>query len=334
MEHKSNPPPTQPLHAGCVALSILAKPINVDILWALEDGPMRPSALLKAIGSPSHSTMRLYSQTLCEQGIIERRRKKEFPGTTEYKLTESGQDLLWVVSILEKWLEMAPRRPIRLGTTASKSSTKALVEGWSTNIIRAIAARPLSLTELSRLISKINYPALERRLAAMRSVELVAPLTNARSNVPYVPTDWLRRSVVPMTAAAAWEREHQTPGARPIGRLGVEAAFLLAVPLLKMPPTFSGNCRLAVELRGQDSPVSAGVLVRIEDGEVVLRSARLEGQQVEAWASGSIDLWIGSMSGRKGYRLNFGGDPAMAKAIVDGLKTALTLSGPLDVDPV
>lgn len=332
MEHKSNPPPTQPLHAGCVALSLLATPMNIDILWALEDGPMRPSALLKEIGSPPQSTMRHYSQILGKLGIIERRRKKEFPGSTEYKLTECGQDLLRVVSILEKWLEMAPRRPIHLGTTKSKSSTKALAEGWSTHIVRVIAAQPRTLTELSRLISKINYPALERRLAAMRSVELVVPLTNARSGVPYVPTDWLRRSVVPITAAAAWERQYQTPGARPIGRLGVEAAFLLAVPLLRMPPTFSGSCRLAVELRGQDSPVSAGVLVRIEDGEVVSRSARFEGQQAEAWASGSIDLWIGSMSGREGYRLNFGGDPAMAEAVVDGLKTALTLSGPLDID--
>jgi DNA-binding HxlR family transcriptional regulator len=332
MEPNSKPPPTQLLHAGCVALSILATPMNVDILQALEQGPKRPLALLKAIGSPPQSTMRHYSRMLSEQGIIERRRKKEFPGSTEYKLTPSGQGLLRVTGILERWLEMAPSGPIRLGTTASKSSTKALVEGWSTNIVRAIAARPLSLTQLSQLISKINYPALERRLAAMRSVELVAPLRGGHPSVPHVPTDWLRRSIVPMTAAAAWERQHQAAGAKPIGRLGVEAAFLLAIPLLRMPPTFSGNCRLAVELRGRDSSIAAGVLVRIEDGEVVFRSARLEGQQVEAWASGSIDLWIGSMSGREGYRLNLGGDPAMAEAVVDGLKTALTLSEPLNVD--
>jgi hypothetical protein len=87
-----------------------------------------------------------------------------------------------------------------------------------------------------------------------------------------------------------------------------------------------------VELRGRGSPIFAGVYVRIEDGEVVFRSARLKDQQAESWASGSIDLWIGSMSGREGNRLNFGGEPAMAEAIVDGLKAALTLSGPLDID--
>ena len=58
----------------------------------------------------------------------------------------------------------APEGPLALGSSTAKSAIKALVEGWGTNMIRALAARPLSLTELNGLISGLSYPSLERRL--------------------------------------------------------------------------------------------------------------------------------------------------------------------------
>src|SRR5690348_6990735 len=110
----------------------------------------------------------------------------------------------------------------------------------------------------------------------MRLAGLVESQQSERRGTPYGATDWLRQAIVPMTSAAAWERRYRPMGAQPIGRLGVEAVFLLAVPLLEMPPDFSGKFRLAVEVQGGTTPIFAGVLVCFEDGVVVSCSSRLE----------------------------------------------------------
>lgn len=319
--------------AGGLSLSLLATPLNVHILQALEREPMPLLELRQKAGSPPQSTMRLYSRTLAELGIIERQRQAAFPGSAEYRITNTGQDLLGVAEILESWLCVAPREPIALGTTASKSATKALVEGWATNIVRAIAAQPLSLTELNKVIPKVSYPSLERRLGAMRLAGLVEPQPSERRGTPYGATDWLRQAVIPMASAAAWERRHRPDGVQPIGRLGVEAVFLLAIPLLEVPPTFDGKFRLAVEVQGGASPIFAGVLVCFENGKVASCSSRLEGD-ADGWISGTPDGWLRRMSGVAHGGLEMRGDIASAEVLLDAIQAIGTLPPPSASHPV
>jgi DNA-binding HxlR family transcriptional regulator len=303
--------------AGAVALSLLSAPLNVHLLQALEDGPMALIDLRRAVGSPPQSTMRVYSRTLVELGMLERQRQAAFPGTVEYGSTDSGKALLEIGAIHENWLHEAPTGPVSLGSTASKSATKALVEGWSTNIIRALAAKPLSLTDLNRLIPRISYPSLERRLGALRLADLVEPYAGDGRGTPYRATPWLRRAIVPLAAAAWWERRYLADPPL-IGRLDVEAAFLLAIPLIELPAGLSGKCRLAVEIQGGSSPVFAGVLICIEEGKVISCSSRLEGE-AEAWASGSAGSWMRRMRGQDGD-LEIGGDSELVREIVDAIR--------------
>jgi DNA-binding HxlR family transcriptional regulator len=309
--------------AGATALSLLAAPLNVHLLQALEDGPLPLIDLRRAVGSPPQSTMRVYSRTLVEIGTLERQRQAAFPGTVEYASTDSGRGLLAIGQILERWLQEAPVGPITLGTTASKSATKALVEGWSTNIIRALAAKPLSLTDLNRLIPRISYPSLERRLGALRLADLVEPYPGEGRGTPYRATPWLRRAIVPLAAGAWWERRYLADPPQ-IGRLDVEAAFLLAIPLIELPPEVSGKCRLAVEIQGGSSPVFAGVLICVEEGKVISCSSRLEGE-AEGWASGSASSWMRRMNGQEGD-LEIGGDADLVREIVEAIrKSALAV---------
>jgi DNA-binding HxlR family transcriptional regulator len=309
--------------SGATALSLLAAPLNVHLLQALEDGSLPLIDLRRAVGSPPQSTMRVYSRTLVELGTLERQRQAAFPGTVEYASTESGRALLAIGQILERWLQEAPVGPISLGTTASKSATKALVEGWSTNIIRALAAKPLSLTDLNRLIPRISYPSLERRLGALRLADLVEPYPGEGRGTPYRATPWLRRAIVPLAAGAWWERRYLAEPPQ-IGRLDVEAAFLLAIPLIELPPEVSGKCRLAVEIQGGSSPVFAGVLICVEDGKVVSCSSRLEGE-AEGWASGSASSWMRRMNGQEAD-LEIGGDADLVREIVEAIrKSALAV---------
>jgi DNA-binding HxlR family transcriptional regulator len=209
------------MRTGAQALGVLAAPLNVHILKALEDGPKGLLDLHREVGGPPQSTMRVYTRTLEELGVLERRRQNEFPATAEYSLTPAGESLLKVAALLQEWLLAAPDGPILLGSMAAKSSIKALAGGWSFNIVRALAARPLSLTELNVLISKVSYPTLERKLSTMRSSKLVEPQPGEGRGTPCGPTNWLRQAVIPLTSAAAWERKFAPETTPPIGRRAV-----------------------------------------------------------------------------------------------------------------
>jgi DNA-binding HxlR family transcriptional regulator len=306
------------LRAGGHALMLLASPLNVGILRALQRESMPQQDLRHQLGLPPQSTMRLYLRTLSATGTVEGRSRGEFPNSVEYKITPSGEELLEVADKVETWLRTAPGGPKELGSTGGKSTIKSLVEGWSSNIARALAARPLSLTELNGLIPRISYPSLERRLTAMRQCDLIKARRGEGRLTPYEVTDWLRRAVTPVTAAMAWERKfaaHRTPR---LGRLDVEAAFLLAIPLMDLDQRMSGKCRLAVEVRGSASPVFAGVLVCVQEGEVTSCIADLEGK-AEAWISGKPLGWLHRMDGDPAEALELGGDRSLGRSMLDAL---------------
>lgn len=304
---------------GAQALSLLAAPLHIHTLKALEEGPKGLLDLHRAVGSPPQSTMRVYTRTLEERGILERRRQNEFPATAEYAITPAGKALLKVAVLLQEWLHAAPDGPILLGSVAAKSGTKAMVEGWSSNIVRAIAARGMSLTDLNVLIPKISYPTLERKLSAMRVAKLVKAQSGNGRGTPYGATAWLRRAVVPLTSAVAWERKFIPESTVQIGRLDVEAAFLLSIPLIDLDPEVTGTCRLSVEVRSGSDPVFAGVLIRVTEGKVVSCTSRLDGD-AQASATGTAPAWIRQMNGGPSGQLAMNGDFSLANAVTDALR--------------
>jgi DNA-binding HxlR family transcriptional regulator len=298
-------------------------PLKVQVLQALEAESRQLIDLRRAVGSPPETTMRGHLRTLVEIGVVERRRQDAFPGSVEYALTSPGRELLVVAEVLEAWLGSAPDAGIELGSFAAKSAIGALLAGWSSTIVRALAARPLSLTELSRLIPSLNYPSLERRLAALRLAGQIEALPGSRRGTPYTATEWLRRAVAPIVAAVRWERRHLSAGTAPVGRVDVEAALLLAVPLLALPGDVSGLCRLAVEIRnGAAEQRLAGVVVGVEEGVVSSCTSRLEGR-AEAWASGNPTGWTSAIMERETAALEIGGASDLVLAVLHGLSEAL-----------
>jgi DNA-binding HxlR family transcriptional regulator len=263
--------------------------------------------------------MRVYTRTLEELGVLERRRQNEFPATAAYSITPAGEALLKVADLLQEWLLAAPDGPVLLGSMAAKSAVKALVGGWSSNIVRAVAARPLSLTELNVLIPKISYPTLERKLSTMRGARLVEPQPGEGRGTPCGPTAWLRQAVVPLTSASAWERKFAPETSVPVGRRDGEAALLLSAPLIELEPGSSGRCRLSVEIRGGSSPALAGAIVGVEEGRVTSCTSRLDGE-ARASASGSVLAWMRQMNGGPSGQLEMAGDLSLAMAVTNSLR--------------
>jgi len=274
--------------------------------------------LRRAIGSPPPTTMRGHLRTLTELGILERRQENAFPGAIAFELGRPGRDLLAVVDLLGSWLAEAPMGSIELGSAAAKNSVKALVEGWSSTIIRALAAKPLSLTELSRLISGLSYPSLERRLGTMRLAGLIERSTGNGRGTPYAVTDWLRRASGPLAASIRWERRHLGDQAPPVSRLDFEAVFLLAVPKARLTGEQNGLCRLGVDLQSGGEHRLAGVVVEVKEGRVASCLTRLNGE-TDAWALGSPSAWLAALLEQDLERLEVGGDVQLAVALVDQL---------------
>jgi DNA-binding HxlR family transcriptional regulator len=315
--------------AGTEALRLLATPINVHVLRALADGPQSLIALRRAAGSPPQTTMRGHLRTLTETDVLVRRRQNDFPGSLDFELTAVGQELWAVAQVLEAWLREAPEGPLTLGSSTSKSTVKALVEGWATSMVRALAARPFSLTELNGLINSLSYPSLERRLGALRLAGLIERTPGNGRGTPYAVTAWLRRAIAPLAAAARWERANAAETTAPIRRLDAEAAFLLAIPLLRLPGEPSGVCRLAVEV-GPGGERLAGVLVQVRDGEITSCVAKVQGH-ADAWAAGPAQGWLRAVMDGDAELLEMGGHCQLVRTLLDGLNAELfqMLQGPV-----
>jgi DNA-binding HxlR family transcriptional regulator len=252
------------------------------------------------------------------------------PYTVENELTDIGRGILDVAKVVEAWLSRSPQGPIAFGSEPAKGAIKSLVGGWDSTVLRALAARPLSLTELSGVIPDFSYPSLERRISAMRSTRQVEVLpSEAGKSRPYAVTTWTRQAVGPLVTAGRCECEHIGVGADPLTRIDIEAAFLLAVPLVVLPAGHSGSCILAVDTGEDEVPTNraTGVQVSLEQGEVVSCISDLE-HDPSTWVFGTVDAWVEAIVDGCLDNLRIGGsDQELARDLVGGLCRAISTTG-------
>lgn len=307
--------------SGARTLSLLAAPINVLVLQALSLGPAKQADLRRFAGEPAHTTLRSHLRRLSGLGAIARRRRNRFPGVVEFELTDVGADLVGVARTLERWLELSPEGPLQPGTGAAKSAIKALAEGWSTTILRALAAGPLSLTDLDHIIGGLSYPSLERRMGAMRLAGQIEARRGNGRGTPYAVTRWMRQAVAPVVSAIRWERRH-LESAPALTRLETETTFLLALPLLSLPCELSGSCRMAMEIPNGPNPHLAGVMVTAQAGRIASCATRLHGSP-DAWASGSPERWMAALIDADSEGLEVGGDSGFVRTLLEAFSRTL-----------
>jgi DNA-binding HxlR family transcriptional regulator len=313
------------LRAGATALSLFSVPLNGLVLRALADGPMRLSDLRSEVGGPAQTTLRGNLANLVEIGALTKRGRDDKPNVLENELTPLGRELLLVGDALERWLAQAPAGPIAFESAAGKAAIKALVGGWTSTIVRALAARPLTLTELDRLIDSFTYPALERRLGAMRLARQIELSPNGEQQKrPYTASRWLREAIGPIAVAVRCERRHMAAETAPIARIDIEAAFLLAAPLIRLGEEAADVFQLAVEAssNGAGNGRPSGARLALESGRVVSCMTRLEPQPAN-WVAGSASAWLDAVIERDAELLSYGGDQDPGRAIVHALHDVL-----------
>lgn len=309
------------LRAGSRCLSIFTNSLNARVLHAHGAGPLRPKDLDEALGWAPQSSLRAVVNSMCELGTLTRTESGEGANSVT-ELTAAGRELLPVADALETWLHNAPGTPIPIDDVAAYGTIRVLTAGWDSAIVRALAERPHSLIELNAEISAFNYPALKRRLAKLRATHLAIP---TGSTSTYTASEWLRQAVAPLILAGRWERRHD-PEALPITKLEIEAAFLLALPLLELPFSRpSGTCALAVLTPEEDRSrqTVAGVTVEVDKGRLV--SCRTgTGTNQKTWALGAIDAWQAAVIDGDRDAIRFSGaKPRLAENLVKALHTGL-----------
>ncbi len=313
--------------AGGLVLSLFAAPLNVPILRAHADGPLRLPELRERLGGAAQTTLRGHVGNLRGIGALSRHVLSGMPYTVENELTEMGREVLSVAEVVEAWLLQAPQGPIALGSEPAKGALRALIGGWGSTMLRALAARPLSLTELASLIGGLSYPAVERRLSAMRAARQVERLAGSGNSTSYVVTDWVRQAVAPLAVAGRCECKYMSAESDSLTRIDIEAAFLLAVPLVSLGEGAGGPCLLGVDTGtadpGKGERRLAGVRVVVEGGKVTSCVSRLE-REPRTWALGTVGAWLDALIDCRLDRLRIGGEnPDLVRGLVAGLHHAL-----------
>ncbi|HWM54521.1 MAG TPA: winged helix-turn-helix transcriptional regulator [Solirubrobacterales bacterium] len=324
--------PAARVRAGGTVLSLCAGPLTVPILRAHTDGPLRFPELRERIGGAAQTTLRSQVGNLRQLGALVKRERGGMPYTVENELTDVGRAVLQVADALVAWLERAPQGPISLGSEPAKAAIRALVGAWGSTMLRALAARPLSLTALDSLIPDLSYPGIERRLAAMRAARQVEQAPGQGGGRPYAVTPWLRQAVAPLAVAGRCECRHLADEAEVLTRIDIEAAFLLSVPLVRLPEGQGGECLLAVDTSGgelgpaeseQAHPRLAGVRVAVEDGRVVSCVSRLENDP-GTWVLGTVQAWLDAFIDGRLAGLRIGGDdPRLVRSLAAELHSSL-----------
>jgi len=225
--------------------------------------------------------------------------------------------------LLESWLQSRPAGPLTLGPEAA-SVLSALSRGWSSSAIHALAAGPLALGEATEAVLSPELPlgAASGIFEAMEDVGLLAHIYGAEEAELVEATDWLRGAIGPLAAAARLEAAEGRDDATLIDELDVEAAFLLALPLVTgLPAEMSSSCRLTVTVAGW-RPRLAGVAVLIDQGEVASVTSDLTIWS-DTFASGTALDWIDTLIDPASSKLDVSGALDVPFALLAGLHETL-----------
>lgn len=315
------------VRAGSRVLSVFENPLNTRILRAHADGPRRLAELQERVGWSAQTTVRATVSKLREVGALTKQRVGDSPYAVATALSPAGEEMLFVADEVEAWLALCPDGPIAPDGEEAKGAVKALAGGWSSTLMRALASRPFTLTELGRLIPDISYPTLERRVSWMRKTGQIEPVEKDGRGTPYVVTDWLRRAVAPLCAASRCERRHMEAESGPITDVEVEASFLLALPLAPLPGHASGACMLGVQTDtpepDEEDPGLAGVTVELKRGQILSCGP---GVSVEppSWAISTPEAWLDAVIDCRIEDLRVGGaNPQLALDLISGVHHGL-----------
>jgi DNA-binding HxlR family transcriptional regulator len=314
------------LQAGGRALLLLADPVSVSILRELASGPLESTELLDRVGFVSRSTYFERMRDLEELSLVRRTRRGDVPPVVECELGTAGERLLPVASRLDAWLAENPRGPLKLGEAYATATVKALAVAWGSTLLRWLAEKPRSLTELERLIHVFGYRKLERIVRDLVEAGLLERVAVTGRLSPYGVTEWTRWTAGLLTAAMRWERHEVPKRSASVTTIEAEGVLLLGLPLIELPAEESGTCALLVDAGLPQGESLGGAVVELLEGRPVAWKAvgELEHEAsdfgADCWVRGPIAAWLGTQAKAPGVSFHMSGDTDLAKKVMAALR--------------
>jgi DNA-binding HxlR family transcriptional regulator len=242
---------------------------------------------------------------------------------TQMQTSSKGEEFLFVAYSMERWLRNCPNGPLELGPEAGEPLS-ALVCCWSATVTHALAPEPLTLAELDRAVGILDPETVEEHLEAMVRSGLAETLPGS-GETRYGLTDWGREGISPIVAAVRYECHYPEADVLPPDVFDAEAAFAMALPLVRLPPDLRGACRLGVRITGEEA-LMAGATVEVDRGAVLASSPLLD-QDPETWATGTPLDWCETVVDPTTAKLAAGGDEALTGALIEALHETLFGAG-------
>jgi hypothetical protein len=311
--------------AGALTLLYLASPMERSILLAMLAEAATGADFMDEVDVPDPEDP-VPLEIIADPYLVEPADPDADPNApigwdTKLRPSQAGKDLLFVGSVLERWLRDCPEGPIELGPQAGPALS-ALLGGWSSTVIHALAGEPSTVAQITEAIGILDYDVVDERIREMLGAGLVGTLGEDTEGARFGATDWLRTAIAPLAAGARQELCHPLEDTAPIAALDVQAAFLLTLPLIELPEDLAGACSLVVDLEEGVRGSPTGVTVEVDEGRVVSCDVRLE-EWVDAWATASAGDWLeavieGDVAGIRG-----GGDRHVSGALLEALHETL-----------
>ncbi len=237
------------------------------------------------------------------------------------ELTGKGEEMLFVSGTIERWLARCPQGPLELGLAGARALAP-MVLSWSATLTHALASGPLTVAELEQALASVLDPeALERQLESMVNSGQAEALYGSGRAPSYSLTDWGREAISPIVAAVRYEQRHPEQDVLDPDVFDAEAAFQMALPLLRLPGELRGTVRAGVRIPGEEELV-AGATVEVEDGRVAASSPLLD-RVPETWATGTPLEWCEAVIDPAAAGLDSGGDVALARGLIESLHARL-----------
>ena len=310
---------TNGARAGTEALRLLSAPINVHVLQALADAAAVADRPASRSGlAAADDDARPPADADRDRGGGRRRRQDDFPGSLDFELTEVRAGSCWRWRGSRCLARLCAGGAAGAGHAAREERDQSVVEGWGTSMVRALAARPFSLTRAQRADPRPQLPLAGAPAGGDAAGRADRADAGPRAGTPYaVPTGSAGDRAA--GAAARWER---APGeATPDRRLDAEAAFLLrpAAGAARRRRPASDGSRSRSRPRGERR---AGVWSRCGRDGSLSCVAEVQGH-ADSWATGSAPAWLRAVIEGDAERLEIGGESQLTRALIDGLSGAL-----------
>jgi DNA-binding HxlR family transcriptional regulator len=303
-------------------LGLVGTGVAGEILAALAQKPLRTRRLTERVAKCAPRTVYRHAGKLAQQGLIVREEGEGVPSVVIYRLSDRGRELFQLLDVhASRVLARTPMGP----EDGWWTSLALLGEMWSSGWAAELSSESRSLTELSELTPGMSFHQVNRRVHLLRATGLLCESAHTGRGKRYKLTTSTRRRMALIAGIGAWRERHGIAETQR-GLTGPEAATVLrvALPLVRLRDHPGTQIMLGVVgARATGGGRGTEVLLLKVGRGGYLRCLPESSRPADAWAAGTVDVWLSSLIDGDRSRMRMGGAVGAVETCLDQLRAIL-----------